>query len=187
MARHNIDNLSWREVVWQRPYEQDKVHELLAHLAVLTPRGAVIFESRSHGGFVKHYIGADSTYISKIENTIKIHGDIRIPHVSLPSPIPDYPSILKLHPQPFAQDWPRLQLLEARKNPSFKSFWEVHLSRKLQRGISRTHTNHGCRLSCRASKTHHSRPETLSRKRTPSTALKPVSVSEYQAKDKPED
>ena len=152
MARHNIDNLSWREVVWQRPYEQDKVHELLAHLAVLTPRGAVIFESRSHGGFVKHYIGADSTYISKIENTIKIHG-----------------------------------LLEARKNPSFKSFWEVHLSRKLQRGISRTHTNHGCRLSCRASKTHHSRPETLSRKRTPSTALKPVSVSEYQAKDKPED
>ena len=77
MARHNIDNLSWREVVWQRPYEQDKVHELLAHLAVLTPRGAVIFESRSHGGFVKHYIGADSTYISKIENTIKIHGDIR--------------------------------------------------------------------------------------------------------------
>lgn len=77
MARHSIDNLSWREVVWQRPYEQDKVHELLAHLAVLTPRGAVIFESRSHGGFVKHYIGADSTYISKIENTIKIHGDIR--------------------------------------------------------------------------------------------------------------
>ena len=77
MARHNIDNLSWREVVWQRPYEQDKVHELLAHLAVLTPRGAVIFESRSHGGFVKHYIGADNTYISKIENTIKIHGDIR--------------------------------------------------------------------------------------------------------------
>lgn len=77
MARHSIDSLSWREVVWQRPYEQDKVHELLAHLAVLTPRGAVIFESRSHGGFVKHYIGADSTYISKIENTIKIHGDIR--------------------------------------------------------------------------------------------------------------
>lgn len=77
MARHSIDNLSWREVVWQRPYEQDKVHELLAHLAVLTPRGAVIFESRSHGGFVKHYIGADSSYISKIENTIKIHGDIR--------------------------------------------------------------------------------------------------------------
>ena len=77
MARHNINNLSWREVVWQRPYEQDKVHELLAHLAVLTPRGAVIFESRSHGGFVKHYIGADSTYISKIENAIKIHGDIR--------------------------------------------------------------------------------------------------------------
>lgn len=78
MAKHNIDNLCWREVVWQRPYTQDQVHELLAHLAVLTPRGAVIFESRSHGGHVKHYIGADSRYISKIENTIKIHGDIRL-------------------------------------------------------------------------------------------------------------
>ena len=78
MARHNIDNFSWRELIWQRPFEEELVHELFAHLAALTPRGPVVYESRSHGGHVKHIIGADSKYISKIENAIKIHGDIRL-------------------------------------------------------------------------------------------------------------
>lgn len=78
MAKRSFENLEWREVVWQRPFEQEQVHELLAHLAVLTPRGPVIWTSRSHGGHVQHYIGADSRYISKIVNTIKVHGNIRI-------------------------------------------------------------------------------------------------------------
>lgn len=38
----------------------------------------MIWTSRSHGGHVQHYIGADSRYISKIVNTIKVHGNIRI-------------------------------------------------------------------------------------------------------------
>ena len=78
MAKRSFENLEWREVVWQRPFEQEQVHELFAHLAVLTPRGPVIWTSRSHGGHVQHYIGADSRYISKIVNTIKVHGNIRI-------------------------------------------------------------------------------------------------------------
>lgn len=88
MAKRSFENLEWREVVWQRPFEQEQVHELFAHLAVLTPRGAVVWTSRSHGGHVQHYIGADSRYITKIENTIKVHGNIRIypvePHIFAP-------------------------------------------------------------------------------------------------------
>lgn len=88
MAKRSFNNLEWREVVWQRPFEQEQVHELFAHLAVLTPRGAVVWTSRSHGGHVQHYIGADSRYITKIENTIKVHGNIRIypvePHIFAP-------------------------------------------------------------------------------------------------------
>lgn len=38
----------------------------------------MIWTSRSHGGHVQHYIGADSRHISKIVNTIKVHGNIRI-------------------------------------------------------------------------------------------------------------
>ena len=78
MAKHSINKLAWREVVWQRPYELDQIYELLAHLAVTTPRGLVIWESRSHGGYVKHFVGADIRYISKIENVIKVHGDIQL-------------------------------------------------------------------------------------------------------------
>ena len=78
MAKHSINKLAWREVVWQRPYEPDQIYELLAHLAVTTPRGSVIWELRSHRGYVKHFVGADIRYISKIENVIKVHGDIQL-------------------------------------------------------------------------------------------------------------
>lgn len=78
MTKHSMDKIAWREVVWQRPYELDQIYELLAHLAVTTPRGSVIWESRSHGGYVKHFVGADIRYISKIENVIKVHGDIQL-------------------------------------------------------------------------------------------------------------
>lgn len=78
MAQHSINKIAWREVIWQRPYELDQIHELLAHLAVVTPRGPVIWESRSHEGYVKHYVGADTRYISKLENVIKVHGDIQL-------------------------------------------------------------------------------------------------------------
>lgn len=88
MAKHTIDNLVWREVVWQRPYSEDNIYELLNHLAVVTPRGSLIWEVRSHGGYIRHYVGADSKYITKIENVIKIHGDIQLyptqEHIRLP-------------------------------------------------------------------------------------------------------
>lgn len=78
MAKHRIENIEWREVVWQRPFNEDNVIEMLAHLATLENRGAVAWEARSSKGYVKHIIGAERRNMNKIADAIKIHGDIAI-------------------------------------------------------------------------------------------------------------
>ena len=77
MSKRSFTELVWKEVSYPRPFDEEKICEILSHIAVVTPRGPVIMEARSHGGYVKHYIGADSKYITKLENTIKAHGDIQ--------------------------------------------------------------------------------------------------------------
>ncbi len=74
--KRNID-LTWREVIWQRPYTLDTVLELLAHLASLTERGPVIWEVRSIQGSARYFLGSDLQFMSKIKNALKTHGDIR--------------------------------------------------------------------------------------------------------------
>lgn len=78
MAKHRIEHIEWREVVWQRPFSEENVIEMLTHLATLENRGAVIWEARSSKGYVKHIIGAESRNMNKIAEAIKIHGDISI-------------------------------------------------------------------------------------------------------------
>lgn len=41
MAKHRIEHIEWREVVWQRPFSEENVIEMLTHLATLENRGAV--------------------------------------------------------------------------------------------------------------------------------------------------
>ncbi len=53
------------------------MHELLSHLATLSPRGAIIWEARGRGGHVHYYLGADVKHIDKIEEASKAHGNIR--------------------------------------------------------------------------------------------------------------
>ena len=77
MSKRTFTKLVWKEVSYPRPFDEEKICEILSHIAVVTPRGPVILEARSHGGYVKHYIGADTQYITKLENTIKAHGDIQ--------------------------------------------------------------------------------------------------------------
>ncbi len=74
--KQKID-LTWREVIWERPYPLDTVLEILIHLASLTARGPIIWEVRSIQGCVKYFLGADLQFISKIQNALKAHGDIR--------------------------------------------------------------------------------------------------------------
>ena len=83
MAKRSFDKLVWREVSYPRPFDEEKICEILSHIATVTPRGAVIIEARSHGGQVKHFIGADSKYISKLIKTIKAHGNVQFSPVRI--------------------------------------------------------------------------------------------------------
>ena len=75
--KHQIEDIVWRELIWARPYKTETVWEALAHLAALSPRGAVIWEARSRNGTVSYLLGAAKRYIKNIEAAIKAHGDIQ--------------------------------------------------------------------------------------------------------------
>lgn len=77
MRKHQIENLIWRELVWQRPFHLETVWEVLTHLSAMTPRGAVIWECRGSNGIVTHLLGADRIHIGKIEQAFRAHGDVQ--------------------------------------------------------------------------------------------------------------
>lgn len=77
MAKRSFENLEWSEVYIQRPYDIDQVINTLVNIATQNPRGPVIWESRSHGGYVKHLIGADSKYLTRIKNVFKTYLDVQ--------------------------------------------------------------------------------------------------------------
>ena len=82
MRNHQIENLEWREMVWQRPFQMETLWETLTHLSALTPRGAVILECRGRDGHVTHLLGADRIHIGRIEQTFRAHGDIQFQNVA---------------------------------------------------------------------------------------------------------
>ena len=45
MTRHQIETICWKEFVWRRSFKLEQVHEMLAHLATVSSRGAVIWEN----------------------------------------------------------------------------------------------------------------------------------------------
>ena len=82
MSKHTIEHICWLEVNWQRPFTVDMVLEALMHLSTLNPRGAVIWEVRGTNGHITHLLGADRTYINKIAQVFRTHGDIQFREVS---------------------------------------------------------------------------------------------------------
>lgn len=77
MGKHQIEDISWRKVIWARPYKIETIWEMLAHLAATSPRGAVAWEVRSKNGEVSYLLGAAGRYIGNVEEAIKAHGDIQ--------------------------------------------------------------------------------------------------------------
>ena len=77
MRHHQIENLEWREMVWQRQFRMETLWEALTHLSALTPRGTVILECRGSRGHVTHLLGADRIHIGRIEQMFCAHGDIQ--------------------------------------------------------------------------------------------------------------
>lgn len=71
-----LGKLIWRELVWQRPFTEDAVFDVLSHLASTGSRGAMIFEARGRGGKVRYLIGAEESRIHIIENVFKSHGKV---------------------------------------------------------------------------------------------------------------
>ncbi|MCI8634072.1 MAG: type IV secretory system conjugative DNA transfer family protein [Eubacterium sp.] len=77
LTKHIIENPVWKQIIWTRPYKIETVWETLSHLAALTPRGAVIWETRSKNGHIEYLLCADKKYIASIEEAIKAHGNIQ--------------------------------------------------------------------------------------------------------------
>ena len=76
MTRHQIETICWKEFVWRRSFKLEQVHEMLAHLATISSRGAVIWEIRARDGFIRHLLGADPSSIRKIAEALRVHGEI---------------------------------------------------------------------------------------------------------------
>ena len=76
MARNELDSITWKEVIWHRPFKLEQVIDMLNHLAAQKNRGAIIWETRASNGKITHLIGTQSRFWNRIAETIKVHGDI---------------------------------------------------------------------------------------------------------------
>jgi hypothetical protein len=86
--KRNLNEIAWREVMWQRPFEQEAVLELLIHLASVTPRGQIIWEVRSSGAYVRYYVGSDRQFLKKIQEVFLAHGNIQFGGVTKTARLP---------------------------------------------------------------------------------------------------
>lgn len=75
--KRQIKEMCWKEVIWHRPFELETVYELLSHLASIIPRGPVIWEARAYGGRVRYLLGADKSYINKMQAVFRTHGRVQ--------------------------------------------------------------------------------------------------------------
>ena len=75
--KRRFEDICWVEVIWHRPFDLETVCELLAHLASLVPRGAIIWEVRGCNGIVRYLLGADRKYINIVKKTMRTHGKIQ--------------------------------------------------------------------------------------------------------------
>ena len=76
MARNELDSITWKEVIWHRPFKLEQVVDMLNHLAAQKNRGAIIWETQASNGKITHLIGTQSRFWNRIAETIKVHGDI---------------------------------------------------------------------------------------------------------------
>ena len=76
MARNDLSNITWKEVVWHRPFKLEQVVDMINHLAALKNRGAIIWEIRANNGKIRYLLGSNSRFWNRIAETVKVHGDI---------------------------------------------------------------------------------------------------------------
>ncbi len=98
MNTHQIQNICWREVDWQRPFELDSVLDVMTQLSGCAPRGAVIWEIRGSKSGIRYLLGADRLYIGKIENIFRPHGKVQFSSVKHRVPIKTARLLKTSHP-----------------------------------------------------------------------------------------
>lgn len=76
MAKNELTNITWKEIVWHRPFKIEQVIDMLNHLAAMKNRGAIIWEIRANNGKITYLIGTQTRFWNRIAETIKVHGDI---------------------------------------------------------------------------------------------------------------
>ena len=74
--KHPDTEFEFYEFVWQRPIELEEIHQMLSHLAGLTPRGYVAFEARSRNGKIRYFVGMTPQYSGKVKELMRAHGEI---------------------------------------------------------------------------------------------------------------
>lgn len=62
MARSELTDITWKEVIWHRPFKLEQVIDMLNHLAALKNRGAIIWETRASNGKIIHLIGTQTRF-----------------------------------------------------------------------------------------------------------------------------
>ena len=77
MLERHFEELVWREVVWQRPFDLDAVQEMLVHLAGLNTRGAIVWEVRGNCERIRYLLGCEKCHGSKIRQAMLPHGKIQ--------------------------------------------------------------------------------------------------------------
>lgn len=75
--KRSLEQIIWKQLVWQRPFSLESVWELLSHLAAHSPRGPLIWEVRSRNGDTRYLLGADQKYMTKIQEIFQTHGNIQ--------------------------------------------------------------------------------------------------------------
>jgi len=77
MLERKFDELIWREVTWQWPFELETVQEMLVHLAGLNTRGAIVWEVRGNRERIRYLLGCESCHGSNIRQAMLPHGQIQ--------------------------------------------------------------------------------------------------------------
>jgi hypothetical protein len=77
MLERRFEELVWQEVTWQRPFKLEAVQEMLVHLAGLTTRGAIVWETRGNCERIRYLLGCEKAHRSKIRQAMTPHGKLQ--------------------------------------------------------------------------------------------------------------
>ena len=71
------NELVWREIFVQRPYELETLYDILTHIAALTSRGPVIWEARCRGGRMHYFLATPQRSTSRVHEAFKAHANVQ--------------------------------------------------------------------------------------------------------------